>query len=438
MKSVAVLGAGESGVGAALLAQKEGLKVFVSDFGEIPEKYKEELIKNKIPFEEKGHSFEKLEKANVIIKSPGIPEDADVIQHFRLRQTKIISEIEWASRFFKGKIIGVTGSNGKTTTASLIYHLIRDEEYNVGLTGNIGTSMARILCSDTNYNWLVVELSSFQLDDIYEFEVDVGIILNISPDHLDRYDYDINKYADSKWRLAKAIKPGGHLILNKEDQMINERLQYFKAEVNIHRLSADFPMTSLSSKDDNVSFEIKLKGRHNLFNAAIAIKVSQLLGIPDSRISERIASFTAIPHRLEPVGVINNVEYINDSKATNVDSAIFALEAMEHPVIWIAGGTDKGNNYEDLIPEVRSKVKILICLCRNDSKLKSTFHDFVGTIYSTKDMKDAVNFAYQNAMPGDVVLLSPACASFDLFDNYIHRGEEFKKVVLNFLSESIN
>ncbi len=438
MELIAVLGAGESGLGAALLAQKKGFEVFVSDFGEISNEKKQELIKNEIPFEEKGHSIEKLEKAKIIIKSPGIPEHSEVIKHFRLRDKMVISEIEWASRFYPGKIIAVTGSNGKTTTSSLIYHTLKEAGINVGIAGNIGKSMAALLCIEDNYDWLVLELSSFQLDDIETFQADIGCILNISADHLDRYDYQIENYADAKWNLALAIKTDGHLIVNQDDVLINKRLEFYKKNVQVHGLSAIFPMTSLSSKDDNVSFEIRLKGKHNLFNAIVAMKTAEIVGIQNNVIYKAISTFKAIEHRLEPVIIYKGVEYINDSKATNVDSTKYALEAMEKPVIWIAGGTDKGNDYQELIGDVKSKVKVLICLCKDDSKLRAAFSNVVDTIFSSLEMKEAIEFAQQNAESGDAVLLSPACASFDLFDNYEHRGQEFKNVVLNFLGESTN
>lgn len=430
------MGAGESGVGAALLARKNGYEVFVSDFGMITEKYKEELVINNISFEEKGHSFDKLEKANLIVKSPGIPEKSEVIRHFRLRGKKIISEIEWASRFFDGRIIGITGSNGKTTTTSMIYHLLLNDIKGVGMGGNIGTSMARLLCADEQFEVLVLELSSFQLEDIDRISFDIAVILNITADHLDRYDYDIEKYADAKWNLALSVKAGGDLVINGDDPLITKRLSTVPEDVSVHQLSANFPMTSLPSKDGDLLFEMNLKGRHNLFNANIAAKVAELMDVQASVIISRLRSFKAIEHRLEIVATIDGVEYINDSKATNVEASAYALEAMDRPVIWIAGGTDKGNDYSNLVPVARNKVKVLICLCMDDTKLRASFESVVDRTTTTRDMKEAVLQAHKWANEGDVVLLSPACASFDLFDNYEHRGREFRNVVLKILSET--
>ncbi|MBT8190564.1 MAG: UDP-N-acetylmuramoyl-L-alanine--D-glutamate ligase [Saprospiraceae bacterium] len=436
MERIAVLGAGESGVGTALLAMKNGYEVFVSDYGEIPGKYKEELKINNIPFEEKGHSFEILEKANLIVKSPGIPERSEVVRHFRLRGKKIISEIEWASRFFGGRIIGITGSNGKTTTTSMIYHLLSEEIPGVGMGGNIGTSMARLLCGDEKFEILVLELSSFQLDDIEDIRFDIGVILNITADHLDRYDYNIEKYADAKWNLALSVKAAGDLVINGDDPMITKRLSTVPANVSVHKLSANFPMTSLPSKDGDLLFEMNLKGRHNLFNANIAAKVAELMDVDNSVIIDRLKSFDAIEHRLESIGIFDGVEYINDSKATNVESSVYALEAMNKPVIWIAGGTDKGNDYSSLVPVAGNKVKAMICLCVDDTKLRSSFESVVDKMATTRDMKEAILLSRKWAEDEDVVLLSPACASFDLFDNYEHRGREFKNVVLNIKSET--
>lgn len=436
MKKIAVLGGGESGTGAAILAKKNGIEVFVSDYSEIKTQYKEELINNNIPFEEKGHSFEKIEDSDLIVKSPGIPEHSEVIKHFRLRQKNIISEIEWASRFYFGQIIGVTGSNGKTTTCSMIYHILKSSGIKVGLGGNIGNSMSSLLL-ESEYDYLVLELSSFQLDDITEFAVDIGVILNITADHLDRYDYDIEKYADAKWKLVHSIKEGGHCILNEDDSLSMKRLKESNA-FNLQMLSAKFPMTSLPSKEGSGPFEIRLRGRHNLFNAAVAITVGRISGVSDHHIANALLTFKAVEHRLEYVIEHDDVEYINDSKATNVDSTMYALEAMERPVIWIVGGTDKGNDYSVLKSEVSNKVKAMICLCEDDSKLLEAFRQKVDNIYSTKSMEDAVDLAIKNADKGDVILLSPACASFDLFDNYEHRGREFKNAVLNYISEGTN
>ncbi|NNE25871.1 MAG: UDP-N-acetylmuramoyl-L-alanine--D-glutamate ligase [Saprospiraceae bacterium] len=436
MKSIAVLGGGESGIGAALLAKAKKLEVFVSDFGSISEEHKDILKNKNIPFEEGGHSIDKIESADIIVKSPGIPEEAKVIRHFRLRQKTIISEIEFASRFYTGKIIGVTGSNGKTTTTSLIYHLINNADAVVGIGGNIGYAFSRLLLDDIDYDWVVLEMSSFQLDDICNLQIDIGVILNITADHLDRYQFDIDRYADAKWRLAEAIRPNGHLILEKENKMINTRLESYRKDVQVHRLSAINPMITLPSKEGSDSFEIQLKGKHNLFNAAVAVLVARLYGCSDAQIIRNLSSFKAIEHRMELVISHNEIDYINDSKATNVESALKALEGLNQTVIWIAGGTDKGNDYQVMESVVQSRVKMLICLCVDDSKLRSAFDKIVDKIVSVTTMREAVDLATKNAKQGDVVLLSPACASFDLFDNYKHRGDSFRDEVLKMTGES--
>jgi len=433
MRSVTVLGGGESGVGAALLAQKKGLEVFVSDYGEIEEKYRKELEYHNIPFEEKGHTLDKIETTNVIVKSPGIPDKAPVIQYFRLRQKRIISEIEFASKFYDGNIIAITGSNGKTTTTSLTYHLLSQSDKRIGLGGNIGTSFARLLLEEHRYDWVVLELSSFQLDDIDSFESDISSILNITPDHLDRYDYDFKKYGQAKWRLAESTK--NHLILNQDDDLLKRFAVKNPPKAEMHWLSSIKP-NALLSKDSKEVFEINLKGRHNTFNASVAIKIARLFGLNDAKIKARLKSFQAIEHRLETVAKINGIEFINDSKATNIDAVKYALEAMDVPVVWIAGGTDKGNEYDSILPLVKSKVKSLVCLCKDDSKLRSAFENDISDIISKHSMQEAVSIAFERAERGDVVLLSPACASFDLFKNYAHRGEEFKKSVFNLLSGS--
>jgi len=433
---VIIIGGGESGTGAALLAKKLKIDAFVSDFGIIQNKYKDELINNNIPFEEEGHSFEKFDKADLVVISPGIPSDSKIISYCTEKGKEIISEIEFAYRFYGGRIIAVTGSNGKTTTVSLVYHLIKDSGFSVALGGNIGYSFSRILSAKKDYDWIVLELSSFQLDGISSMKVEIGVILNISPDHLDRYDYDMTKYARSKWILAQSVLEDGHLIINEDDHWINQLEQEFPVKANIHRLSANIPNTTLSSKDDDLTFEIKLKGRHNLFNASVAVLCAQILAIDNKLIFNRLRTFSAIEHRLESVLVHNGVEYINDSKATNVDSTKYALEAMEAPLIWIAGGTDKGNDYSTIQRLVSEKVKILICLCKDDSKLKEAFKISVADIHTTETMDEAIQIAKANARNGDIVLLSPACASFDLFKNYEHRGKAFKESVLKIVSES--
>jgi len=345
MQSIAVLGAGESGIGTALLAKKRNIKVFVSDYGTITQDYKTELEDNNIPFEEKGHSFEKIVNVDLIVKSPGIPDTAEIITKLRLRHKEIISEVEFAYRFYTGKIIAITGSNGKTTTTSLVNHLLQGSKLKVGLGGNIGHSFARLLSTDIDYEWVVLELSSFQLDNIISFSAEIAIILNISPDHLDRYDHTMYKYAYAKWRLAMGVSESNHLILNEDDEWLKLMGIAFPVQAKVHKINA-IDLKNSKSKDLEIKFEnFKLKGNHNRFNAVAAAKAASLAGISDQLISERLSSFSALEHRLEPVAVINGVEFINDSKATNVDSVVVALESMEGPVIWIAGGVDKGNDY---------------------------------------------------------------------------------------------
>ena len=435
MKSITVLGGGESGVGAALLAKKKGIQVFVSDYGTIAEKYKEELIINNIPFEEKGHDFERIETTDLIVKSPGIPDTSEVIKHFRLRHKKIVSEIELASRFYEGKVIAITGSNGKTTTTSMIYHLISSSGLKVGLGGNIGHSFARLLSKDERYDWVVLELSSFQLDQIDSFSAEIAIILNITPDHLDRYDYDMNKYAQAKWNLARHTSPHGHLIINSDDEWTSKMQKAFNVECEIISFAANDTSQKLPSKEGEIveiEKHISLLGRHNVFNAVVATRVAQLLDLTTADILDRLGTFKAIEHRLEPVATIGGVRFVNDSKATNVDSVMVALESMTAPVIWIVGGVDKGNDYAVLDSLVKQKVKAIICLTKDDAKIRKAFTPSVASISTTENVDDCVKMALEQADEGDVVLLSPACASFDLFNNYIHRGQAFKESIKNF------
>lgn len=428
MQKIAVLGAGESGVGAALLAKKNDIEVFVSDFGTIGEKFRQELKDNSISFEERGHNFEKLVNTDLIVKSPGIPDTAEIITKLRLRHKEIISEVEFACRFYDGKIAAVTGSNGKTTTTSLLYHLLAGTDMKVGLGGNIGHSFARMISSNESYDWIVLELSSFQLDDIKSFSAEIAILLNISPDHLDRYDHTMYKYAFAKWKLAMNLSEKSHLILNKDDEWLSLMEAGFPVTAQVHSLPYEgLEVSSLSITEIDFSV-FQLKGQHNLFNAAAAVKAALLAGASTKVVNERLGTFSALEHRLEPVGTIAGVEYINDSKATNIDSVLVALESMNKPVIWIAGGVDKGNDYSLLDELVRQKVKSIICLTKDDAKLQKAFASIVD-IETTEDTDDCVKIAMQTAEKGDVVLLSPACASFDLFGNYKERGKAFKDAV---------
>lgn len=430
MNSVVIIGGGESGVGAALLARKNGLEVFVSDYGKLSDKYKKELQENRIPFEEEGHELEKLVQYDFTVKSPGISDQTAVIKHLQSAGIEIMSEVEFASRYYNGKIIAVTGSNGKTTTASLIYHLLREAKLSVGLGGNIGYAFSRLMIEDEKYDYLVLELSSFQLDDVREFRSDISVILNITADHLDRYDNDIRKYGSAKWRLAQCTRSNGFLITNHDDELIQEFIEKEKINAEIIQISSVSPIDSLS-KDDGSLFEIKLLGRHNLYNAAVSKEVARLCGLEDVIIASGLLSFVALEHRLELVTTIENIDFINDSKATNVDAVEYALEAIDKPIVWIAGGTDKGNDYSGMLDVVSKKVKSIICLCVDDSKLRSCFSDIISDITTTQSMNVAVRTAYEKSNAGDVVLLSPACASFDLFDNYIDRGLQYKKEIFD-------
>lgn len=425
--NIVILGAGESGVGAALLAKKNKYQVFVSEFGIIKDSYRQELIDNKINFEESGHDFERLSLADVVIKSPGIPERADVIMKLRAMKKRIISEIEFAAAYCSGKILAITGSNGKTTTTSLLYHMLFTAGMDVQVAGNIGQSMARQLANRDSQYW-VLELSSFQLDDIDTFRPDVAILLNITPDHLDRYSYDIHKYASSKLQICKNQSIQDVLIYNSRDERILAGMRDLNIQSQMVSMDPETLKNKVSSTDEKVIFEMNLIGKHNVFNAACAVEAARIVGLDEPTIAKALLSFQPIEHRLESVARINGVLYINDSKATNVDSVFYALDAMESRVIWIAGGTDKGNDYESIRYLVENKVKALICLGIDNEKLIRAFVESL-SIDETRSVTDAVNMAASWAQPGDVVLLSPACASFDLFKNYEDRGRQFKEAV---------
>lgn len=430
--SVAVIGGGESGVGAAILAKKKGMIVFLSEFGTLNEKYKKEVIEYEIPFEEKGHSIDKLKEFDIIVKSPGVPDTVEIIQELSQNGKKIVSEIEFGFHFTKIPIIGITGSNGKTTTTGLVYHLLKEAGVKTLVGGNIGKSFARILAEAEECEVYVLEISSFQLDGIDEFRPSISILLNITPDHLDRYQYQFENYINSKLRIAKNQQKGDVFIYNGDDQSITKYFNFKDADFECVAVKKNQYKISLLLTDKGEKFDISntnLKGRHNRFNALCAIHAVQRYGLNREQIMKGLQSFVNVPHRLEVVDTISGVEYINDSKATNVDAVYYALEAMEKPVVWIAGGTDKGNNYSPLMPLVREKVNHLICLGVDNEKLKSTFRDEFDYIFEAKSAEDAVRLAASLAFEEDVVLLSPACASFDLFKNYEDRGDQFKAAV---------
>lgn len=428
MKSVTIIGAGESGVGAALLAKKMGMDVFVSDFGSIAEHYKKELTDSNVPFEEGGHDFEKVLVTEVVVKSPGVPEHAPVLRMLKEKGRKVISEIEFGHSFFSGLTIAVTGSNGKTTTSGLLYHVLKTAGLNVALGGNYGRSFARIIAEDAP-EMMVLEISSFQLDDIETFKPHIAILLNITPDHLDRYEYKMANYVNAKFRVAMNQTSADYFIINGDDPEITNKMQEFAGEQKVIRITEDAYLQGIVSKDASKIFELSIKGRHNLFNAACVVEACRMLNLPEHAIATGLKSFVNLPHRLESCGEINGIEFINDSKATNVDSVYYALDAMTKPVIWIAGGTDKGNDYSVLFPLVKNRVKALICLGMDNEKLKSSFKSHIPIIYETTKVSEAVETGLKLGESGDVVLLSPACASFDLFKNYMDRGDQFKACV---------
>ncbi|AEI48207.1 UDP-N-acetylmuramoyl-L-alanine--D-glutamate ligase [Runella slithyformis] len=445
---IVVLGGGESGVGAALLAQAKGFDVFLSDKGSLSDDYREILTVNRIPFEEGQHTEERVLAANEVIKSPGIPDKVPLVKKLYAQKVPVISEIEFAARHTKAKKIAITGSNGKTTTTLLIYHLLKSAGFNVGLAGNIGESFAKQVINDT-FDWFVLEVSSFQLDNMYQFKADVGILLNITPDHLDRYEYSFQKYVDSKFRLLQNMQPTDDFIYFSDNEAIASELS--QKEFNVNHLPI-----SLAKKESIGGFfqggilhltrpprtfdisanELPIKGPHNTINAMAATLAAMAAGVKDDQIRSGLLTFQNAAHRLEPVAKINGIEFINDSKATNVDSVYFALNSFDTPIIWIAGGLDKGNDYTQIEDLVRRKVKALICLGKDNSKLLSFFTPIVPVIIETQDVIKAVNHAVSLGSPNDVALLSPACASFDLFKNYEDRGDLFKAAVLNFVPNS--
>ncbi len=441
-KRIVILGAGESGVGSAILAAKFGYEVFVSDNGKIKSRYKEILIENEISFEEGKHTEKLILNADEIIKSPGISDNSQIIQLIRKRKIHLISEIEFAGRYTKAKKICITGSNGKTTTASLIHHMLRKAGMNAGMAGNIGKSFALQVATE-NYDFYVLELSSFQLEGMYEFKADIAILLNITPDHLDRYDYNLQNYVDSKFRITQNLTEDEFFVFCSDDQITIKELE--KIVTKVKQLpyafrKKDKDVAWIDEEDimkiefDDVDFsmsmnDLALRGKHNTYNSMAAGIAGNVLKIRKDIIREALMDFQGVEHRLEPVLRVHGIEFINDSKATNVNSAWYALESITNPIIWIAGGTDKGNDYNPLKPLVKNKVKALICLGKDNSKLLDAFDGIIPVIIEATNMHDAVRKAYYQGIDGDTVLLSPACASFDLFENYEDRGRQFKESV---------
>ncbi|WP_316750711.1 UDP-N-acetylmuramoyl-L-alanine--D-glutamate ligase [Pedobacter gandavensis] len=439
---IVVLGAGESGVGAAMLAQKQGFEVFVSDFGTIPSQYKERLQELNIAFEEQQHTADLILNAVEVVKSPGIPETAPMIKALKAKGISVISEIEFAKRYTKAKTICITGSNGKTTTSMLTYHILKNAGLNVALAGNIGNSFAALVAT-ADFDYYVLEISSFMLDDMYDFRADISILLNITPDHLDRYDYKLSNYAASKLRITQNQQSDDVFIYCADDDetlkamksvKINSKMVAFSIRKEIENgayLEGNNLHINLNLKEElTMSItELALQGKHNVYNSMAAGIVAKILDIKNSVIRESMSDFKNIEHRLENVGKISGVEYINDSKATNVNSTWYALESVNPGVILIMGGVDKGNDYSMLKDLVREKVRAIVCLGRDNKRIHEAFEDDVEVIVNTFSANEAVQVAYHLANKGNTVLLSPACASFDLFKNYEDRGNQFKMAV---------
>jgi UDP-N-acetylmuramoylalanine--D-glutamate ligase len=438
-----VLGGGESGVGTAILGKKKGYDVFVSDFGKIKNNYKEVLINNGIDWEEERHTDDLILNADVVMKSPGIPEKAPIVKKLIEKGIPVISEIEFAAPFTKAITIGITGSNGKTTTTMLTYHLLKSAGLNVGLGGNIGKSFAEQVVDDT-YDSYVLELSSFQLDGIVDYKPHIAIITNISPDHLDRYEYNYQNYINSKFRITMNQTEDDYLIYDADDEAITEWLKNNKTKAKLIPFSltktfnegAFIQNNKMEVKINQDEFlmeteSIALEGKHNMKNAMAATSVAKLMQIRKATIRESLSNFQGVEHRLEKVLKIQNVQYINDSKATNVNATFFALDSMNMPTVWIVGGVDKGNDYNELMSLVREKVKAIICLGVDNKKIIDAFGNVVDMMVEVTNMNEAVRMAQRLTEKGDAVLLSPACASFDLFENYEDRGNQFKQAVHN-------
>ncbi len=429
---VGVLGAGISGIGAALLAKSRGHDVLVSDGSEIDEERKEILNQHNISFEEKGHTLERLVACDIIVKSPGIPNDSSILQALHAEEKEVIGEIEWAYRNADGKIIGITGSNGKTTTTGLCHHFLQSAGIDAAKVGNVGEGFCHFL-AEHSADWYVCELSSFQLEDIKTFRPEVAIILNITPDHLDRYEYSLDKYADAKMKIVQSMTESDMLIYNAMDPVTVAKVVSAQIEARLWTIrETDMIGDDKVFVKDDLILDLsrsKLMGKHNQVNVIAAARAALLAGAPAESLQGSLETFVNESHRMEPVGEKNGVRYINDSKATNVDAVYYALEAMKTPVVWIAGGQDKGNDYRAIMDLVINKVRALICLGLDNKKLYEAFSTEVYYISETTTMREAVRRAASLASPGDTVLLSPACASFDLFNDYRDRGDQFKKEV---------
>jgi UDP-N-acetylmuramoylalanine--D-glutamate ligase len=440
-RRIVILGAGESGAGAAVLAKLKGFETFVSDSSSIKEKYKEQLNQYNITWEEGHHTEALILNADEVVKSPGIPNDAPLIVKLREQGTPIISEIEFAGRYTDAKMICITGSNGKTTTTSLIYHIFKSAGLNVGLAGNIGKSLALQVATE-QHDYYVIELSSFQLDNMYEFHANIAVLLNITPDHLDRYDHSMDKYADAKFRITQNQTPDDAFIFWNDDPIIRKELETHGIHAHLYPFSAVKKEGVIAyAADDEIVIdtpiafnmeqeELALHGRHNLYNSLAAGISANIAGIGKSCIQKALSDFKGVPHRLERVATVRGIEFINDSKATNVNSCWYALQSMKTKVVLILGGTDKGNDYSEIEALVREKCTGLVFLGLDNKKLHASFDPLgLPTVEVNTGMKEAVEAAYKLAKKGETVLLSPCCASFDLFKNYEDRGDQFKKYV---------
>jgi UDP-N-acetylmuramoylalanine--D-glutamate ligase len=436
-----VLGGGESGVGTAILAKKKGFDVFVSDYGTIADHYQKVLIQYGIDWEQKGHTETLILNADEVMKSPGISEKVPIVKALLALNIPVISEIEFASRYTQAHITAITGSNGKTTTTLLTYHLLKEAGFHVGLAGNIGKSFAWQVAEE-NFDFYVLEISSFQLDGCFRFRPNIAIILNITPDHLDRYEYNFDHYVASKFRITKNQQKTDYLILDADDEAILKYNMKNKTNAQIITFSVEQKVSNGAFlNQNNMDFNIKetsfsidkdvfpMPGKHNIKNAMAATSTAILLNIRKQTIRESMMNFQGVPHRLEQVSKVKNVSYINDSKATNVNAVFYALDDIKSPIVWIVGGVDKGNDYSELMPLVHEKVKAMICLGLDNKKLISAFGDIVDTLVEVDSMEEAVRLSQILSESGDTVLLSPACASFDLFENYEDRGNKFKEAV---------
>ncbi len=440
---IVILGAGESGSGSAVLAKLKGFEVFVSDKGTIKQKYRNLLDQYKIPFEEGRHSIEKILDAGIVVKSPGIPDTAEIILRLKEKKIPVVSEIEFAGRYTSATNICITGSNGKTTTTLLIHHILKKSGFNVGLAGNVGQSYALQVALE-NHDYYVIELSSFQLDGMFDFKADIAILMNITPDHLDRYDYKLQNYIDSKFRICRNQTSADYFIYCADDEITNREVSMRNFQSNLIPFSFDKAKSTVAFVENNSIHikhqnnlytmtlqELALQGRHNAYNSMAAAIVGNVLQIRKERIRECLSDFQGVEHRLEYYLKIHGIQFINDSKATNVNSTWYALESMQALTVWIVGGVDKGNDYSMLKELVRNKVIAIVCLGVDNSKIHKAFSKYVKTIVDTYSMSEAVKVAYSLARKDHNVLLSPACASFDLFENYEDRGRQFKNCIRN-------